>query len=489
TYNTELADLSDKRYLNFYLKMLTPVSPDFDMEVYVKDRYGNDPAGVRLKANGYVTSYTGEYQLVSVPLTQLFGNHAEIDKAQMTRIGWLSNQLNGKVDFKVDDIYASGSLVHDVKIRYSNPGCNVKGIITVDSVLDATGPLSYYINGAVNPSGIRNNKFGNLSAGKHVIRVTGPNGFVYMEEVTLKDVELVINTTITPGNAGAIVKGGSGSYTYLWSNGATTPTLTNVAEGSYTLKVTDRANGCKTTVTVNIPAIPVVIETTKAGCTANGSIRIVSIPGGLSTVQYYINNVANPAGVTKNEFTGLLPGTYAIKIAASGGYRYKTSVTVGGSPSAPVVTSVAANGNITVNVTGGSGKFTYLWNNGATTRSLTNVAPGTYTVTVRDTAGGCETMHTKTLTASPSKTLSANTLSVYPNPVKNSSTINLHYQFTDGVKRQITLRDLYGKILYSAYITEATGDLSIALPELRGGMYVIRNEGKDPAALKILVQE
>ncbi|WP_276381823.1 gliding motility-associated C-terminal domain-containing protein [Flavobacterium sp. H4147] len=40
--------------------------------------------------------------------------------------------------------------------------------------------------------------------------------------------------------------------------------------------------------------------------------------------------------------------------------------------------------NITLNVSGGTPSYTYLWSNGAVTKDLTNVAPGTYTVTVKD---------------------------------------------------------------------------------------------------------
>ncbi|MCO5288692.1 MAG: SprB repeat-containing protein [Bacteroidetes bacterium] len=42
------------------------------------------------------------------------------------------------------------------------------------------------------------------------------------------------------------------------------------------------------------------------------------------------------------------------------------------------------NGSITTSVSGGTPTYTYLWNTGATTSSITNVAAGTYTVTVTD---------------------------------------------------------------------------------------------------------
>lgn len=44
-------------------------------------------------------------------------------------------------------------------------------------------------------------------------------------------------------------------YTYLWSNGATTSSVTGLCAGSYTVTVTD-ANGCSKTVTVNVTGEP-----------------------------------------------------------------------------------------------------------------------------------------------------------------------------------------------------------------------------------------
>jgi hypothetical protein len=58
----------------------------------------------------------------------------------------------------------------------------------------------------------------------------------------------------------------------------------------------------------------------------------------------------------------------------------------------PVATgSVACNGNdgtITLSVSGGTSPYSYLWSNAATTRDLSGLLPGTYTVTITD-ANGC----------------------------------------------------------------------------------------------------
>ena len=40
-------------------------------------------------------------------------------------------------------------------------------------------------------------------------------------------------------------------YTYLWSNGATTQTITNLGPGTYTVTITD-SNGCTTTASVTL---------------------------------------------------------------------------------------------------------------------------------------------------------------------------------------------------------------------------------------------
>ncbi len=49
-----------------------------------------------------------------------------------------------------------------------------------------------------------------------------------------------------------------------------------------------------------------------------------------------------------------------------------------------------ADGGANVIVSGGSGNFTYIWNTGATSANLANVAADIYSVTISDTTGGCD---------------------------------------------------------------------------------------------------
>src|SRR5699024_7318635 len=71
-------------------------------------------------------------------------------------------------------------------------------------------------------------------------------------------------------------------------------------------------------------------------------------------------------------------GTMTVNLSNLGG------VTITGTTVDSISCYNASDGEITVNTTGGSGTLTYAWSNGATTSSVANLAPGTYTVTVED---------------------------------------------------------------------------------------------------------
>jgi gliding motility-associated-like protein len=62
---------------------------------------------------------------------------------------------------------------------------------------------------------------------------------------------------LSNGTASVTATGGSGTYTYAWSNGAAGIFNTSLAEGSYTVTATDQ-NGCSAQAQVNVAAIPPV---------------------------------------------------------------------------------------------------------------------------------------------------------------------------------------------------------------------------------------
>ncbi len=95
-------------------------------------------------------------------------------------------------------------------------------------------------------------------------------------------------------------------------------------------------------------------------------------------------------GASSQNLTGLGAGTYSVTVEDRFGCTATDSYVLTEPPAIQLritvtnATCAQNNGAIDLQVTGRGGPMTYLWSNGATTQDLTNLAPGTYEVTVSD---------------------------------------------------------------------------------------------------------
>ena len=211
---------------------------------------------------------------------------------------------------------------------------------------------------------------------------------------------LTINANVTAvachggsnGSATLTPAGGTPAYTYTWSNGQTTATLTGASAATYTVTVHD-AGGCSGTASESITqpaALNVSVTPVSASCGSSTGSATATATGGTSAYSYTWSNAATGATAT-----GLAPNTYTLTVTDAHSCTATAQTVVSNSGSLNVVatgTNADCNGALTgsasVNVSGSVGTITYHWSNGASTATVSNIAAGTYTVTVSD-VGGC----------------------------------------------------------------------------------------------------
>ncbi|MBN8701899.1 MAG: gliding motility-associated C-terminal domain-containing protein [Bacteroidetes bacterium] len=146
-------------------------------------------------------------------------------------------------------------------------------------------------------------------------------------------------------------------------------------------------------------------STSAASCGQSNGTATVTTVGGTAPFVYVWSVSSNSSNVA----TGLTAGVYTVTVTdASCNPLIKTAtITIGGAASFTAniasFTNATCNGSATggavSSVTGGLGPFNYLWSNGHTNSQLTNVAAGTYTITVSD--GFCSSSASIVLTEPP----------------------------------------------------------------------------------------
>lgn len=248
----------------------------------------------------------------------------------------------------------------------------------------------------------------NLPAGTYTVTVTDSENCTATATTTVtQPAVLLANASATgetanganDGTATAAPTGGTSPYTYLWSNGATTASISNLAPGNYTVTVTD-ANNCTAVQTVTVNSfncnLTATIASTNVTCNGldNGTAT-VTVNGAADPVIYTWSNGANTPAVDS-----LAPGAYSVSILDGNDCPASLSVSITEPPvlsanaTATAESALNANdGTATAQPSGGTSPYTYLWSNGGMTATITGLAPGSYTVTVTD-ANNCTASQT-----------------------------------------------------------------------------------------------
>ena len=283
----------------------------------------------------------------------------------------------------------------------TEPSCNgaADGSITV-SASNGTAPYVYNWN-----TGDSGPTINGLVAGTYTVTVTDQNGAgcTVVETITLgqpavlNDNATVNDISCNGANDGSIflaVTGGTGPYTYSWSNGATSNNISGLSAGPYSVTIEDN-NGCTIVRNYNIvdpPAIGVTHTQVDILCRGalTGEIDITP-SGGTAPYSYSWSN-----GSTTQDLVNVAAGSYTVRVTDDEGCFVDLTVTLTEPATVMNLSGVETdgtcagsnNGSINLTVTGGTAPYTYLWNTGATSEDINSLAPGIYSVSVED-AGGC----------------------------------------------------------------------------------------------------
>ena len=300
------------------------------------------------------------------------------------------------------------------------------------------------------------------------------------------------------GFASVTITGGTGSFSYLWSDGQITPNVENLAPGTYDVTVTDGI--CTINFSCTIEENPSIYPT------ANFNVNDQLICTGMTvqftdmtsnnplTWQWYFpggnpasSNNQNPS-VTYNNigaFNVILKITNQFGSDSIVKSNYIT-VTSPGTLSFAVTNESAPNatdGSITVNVIGGNPPYTYYWSNGGTSQSISGLTADVYSVAVYD-ASGCFVTSPVTLDVNvgiPEFDNNKN-ISIYPNPVNDK----LIMHSGDNKIHKIEITDVSGKLLkiYEDEAIRKEYDVSF----LSNGIYLFRiHTNKNIKQIKVVV--
>ncbi|MFH6970007.1 T9SS type B sorting domain-containing protein [Flavobacterium petrolei] len=334
-------------------------------------------------------------------------------------------------------------------LTFSNAAVTCTATTTTVSVTatNGVGALTFLITGttsATNPSFFvpattsgSTASFPGLLPGNYTFRVTDANGCYYTEShniAAVTPIAVAANKTSdvlcqggSTGSGTYTVSGNAGAYTFTVITGAIPPasltqagnvlTLSNATAGTYTVRVRDNATGCEAdgTITINQPAAPLAITNavaTNFNCNNYNSQITVSASGGTTAYGYAAvasgatapTSFASSNVVTVDTNNGTVL-TWDVYVRDANGCTTSTPVTIAGDPApgAPTVlvpNQCSATGSgFTIQVTAAAGSLAPLTygivspTGAFQTGNTFNVAPGTYTVYVKD-RNGCVSIGT-----------------------------------------------------------------------------------------------
>ncbi|MDX2133917.1 MAG: HYR domain-containing protein [Saprospiraceae bacterium] len=244
----------------------------------------------------------------------------------------------------------------------------------------------------------------NLSAGPYGVTVTDADACTAALTYTLGQPEQLVASALSSHETGfqtndgavsADASGGVAPFAFLWSNGVSGQSQSNLPPGAYTVTVTD-ANNCSSQKTVNVNAyncllsVELAVQHNTCFGAADGALA-TGVAGGTGPFSFVWSTGDTTAGIQN-----LAPGIYSVTTTDAAGCPNVSDAQV---VQPPVLLPAAAgvqhpvcpddpSGAINVAPGGGTSPYYYSWNTGENTPSIDQLSAGDYQLTITD-ANGC----------------------------------------------------------------------------------------------------
>jgi outer membrane protein OmpA-like peptidoglycan-associated protein len=293
---------------------------------------------------------------------------------------------------------------------------------TIKCVGDNSATIIAEVSGGKSPftyqwsvAGAKGETASGLAAGAYQLTVTDAAANTAVAKTTIVSPE-PLSASANPkapatannadGKATAKAIGGTGKkYLYKWDTGETEATANKLAAGIHTVTVTDE-NGCATTanITITEDILPLSV-------TLNNSASIKCADDKSAALEAEVNGGKSPftyawsATELKGEkANALAAGEYSLTVTDAAGTTATTKATI----KAPALLELSikveasattnnADGRATAQAKGGTGKYSYKWDNNETTITSSKLAPGQHQLTVTD-ENGCTATANITIT-------------------------------------------------------------------------------------------
>ncbi|MCF8247533.1 MAG: proprotein convertase P-domain-containing protein [Saprospiraceae bacterium] len=349
--------------------------------------------------------------------------------------------------YTVEVMDADGLTQTTTSVTISNPtqvtaSASVNTNIITATGGGGTGTLEYSIGGAFQSS----NVFSGVPNGTYTVTVMDENGCTATTTAIVFTNNIVVSGSVTQpvscfgendGEITATATGGNAPYTYSINGGTfqSSGVFMNLAAGSYTITTMD-ADGLTQTSSAIVVAAPPQITGT---ATATGYTVTVTASGGTGSLQYSLDGGMFQSS---NMFTPVANGSHSITVRDANDCETTLSVTVtvpaltvSGSVSQPINCPGGTDGQITAVGAGGVPAYQYSLNGGTFQpgSAFSNLAAGTYTLTIKDSGGFTVSSSVIALAAPPALVVNPTAVGTTVTVAASGGTAPYQYQLDGGM--------------------------------------------------------